>query len=161
MALSYLGIFHTLVGIIALIAAIASFLRSGKVNLEKFSGKLYLYGTTITSITALGISKLGSFNPGHVFSVFILVLVWIAFYLHTKRKGNNRSRFFENFCLSFSFFLSLIPTVNETFTRIPLGKPLAKNPGDPLIANTLLVLLILFVAGSIYQFRRQRKINRQ
>lgn len=161
MTLSYLGIFHTLVGIIALIAAIASFLRYGKVNLEKLSGKLYLYGTTITSITALGISKLGGFNPGHVFSVFILFLVWIAFYLHTKRKGNNRSRFFENFCLSFSFFLSLIPTVNETFTRIPLGKPLAKNPGDPLIANTLLVLLILFVAGSIYQFRRQRKINRQ
>ncbi len=161
MGLSYLGIFHTFIGIIALIAAIASFLRYGKVNLEKLSGKLYLFGTTITSLTALGISKLGGFNPGHVFSLFILLLVWTAFYLHTKRKGNTRARFFENFCLSFSFFLSLIPTVNETFTRIPVGKPLAKDPGDPLIANTLLALLILFVAGSVYQFRRQRKINRR
>ena len=161
MGLSYLGIFHTFIGIIALIAAIASFLRYGKVNLEKLSGKLYLFGTTITSLTALGISKLGGFNPGHVFSLFILLLVWTACYLHTKRKGNTRARFFENFCLSFSFFLSLIPTVNETFTRIPVGKPLAKDPGDPLIANTLLALLILFVAGSVYQFRRQRKINRR
>jgi len=161
MGLSYLGIFHTLIGIIAIIAALTSFFRYGKVNLEKLSGKIYLYGTTIASLTALGISKLGGFNPGHAFSVFILILGWAAFYLHAKRKGTNRARFFENFYLSFSFFLSLIPTVNETFTRIPLGKPLAKNPGDPVIANTLLALLIAFIAGSIYQFRRQRKINRQ
>lgn len=160
MGLSYLGIFHTLIGIIAIITAIASFLRYGKVNLERLSGKIYLYGTTIASLTALGISKHGGFNPGHAFSIFILLLVWVAFYLHHKRKRNNKARYFENFCLSFSFFLSLIPTVNETFTRIPLGKPLAKTPADPVIVNTLFVLLILFVAGSIYQFRRQRKINK-
>ena len=160
MGLSYLGIFHTLIGILALVAAIISFIRYGKIKLEKLTGKIYLYGTIITSLTALGISKHGGFNPGHAFSIFILLLVLIAFFLHSKRKGNNRSRFLENFSLSFSFFLSLVPTVNETFTRVPVGHPLAKDISDPLIGNTLLALLILFMVGSVFQFRKQRKINR-
>ncbi|MBS1975715.1 MAG: hypothetical protein JST13_15310, partial [Bacteroidetes bacterium] len=42
----------------------------------------------------------------------------------------------------------------------PVGHPLAKNIADPIIAKTLLVLLILFVAGSVYQFIKQRKINK-
>lgn len=160
MGLSYIGIFHTLIGILALVAAIISFIRYGKINLEKLAGKIYLYGTIIASLTALGISKHGGFNPGHAFSIFILLLILLAFFLHSKRKGNNRFRFFENFSLSFSFFLSLVPTVNETFTRIPVGHPLAKDISDPLIGNTLLTLLILFMLGSVFQFRKQRKINR-
>ncbi len=75
-------------------------------------------------------------------------------------KLNNRSRFIENFFLSFSFFLSLIPTVNETFNRVPIGHPLAHGSQDPLIGKTLLLLLVLFIIGSVLQFRKQNKINR-
>jgi len=159
MGLSNLGIFHTLIGVIALGAALISFVKSGKINLAERSGKLYLYGTLITSFTALGISKQGGFNPGHVFSLFIIIIVVIASYLVYKRKGNNKARYFENFLLSFSFFLSLVPTVNETLTRVPVGHPLAKGPTDPLIAKTLLVFFILFILGSVYQFIRQKKFN--
>jgi hypothetical protein len=83
----------------------------------------------------------------------------IAYFLHTKQQGNNRSRYFENFLLSFTFFLSWVPTINETFTRVPLGHPLAKGPTDPVIAKILLAFLILFVVGSIYQFRKQKRMN--
>lgn len=159
MGLSSLGIFHTIIGIIAIIAALVSFVKHGKINLAALSGKIYFYGTIITSITALGLSKHGGFNPGHVFSIFILILVLEAYFLYYKKKGNIRTRFFENFCLSFSFFLSLVPTVNETFTRVPIGHPLAKDISDPVIGKTLLLLLVLFIAGSIYQFRKQKKIN--
>jgi hypothetical protein len=54
----------------------------------------------------------------------------------------------------------MIPTVNETLTRVPLSAPLANGPGDPLIGKTLLVILVLFIAGSVYQYIQQRKINR-
>jgi uncharacterized membrane protein len=160
MGLSNLGIFHTVIGIIAIVAALVSFVRYGKINLTHVTGKIYFYGTVITSLTALGISKHGGFNAGHIFSLFIAILVLIAFFLHARKKGNNKSRFFENFCLSFSFFLSLVPTVNETFTRIPLGHPWAKDITDPLIGKMLLTLFILFAVGSIYQFIKQRKINK-
>jgi uncharacterized membrane protein len=159
MGLSNLGIFHTIIGIIAIIAALVSYIKFGKINLAELSGKIYFYGTTITSLTALGISKHGGFNPGHVFSIIILILVFAAYFLYSRKKGNNRSRYFENFYLSFSFFLSWLPTINETFTRVPIGHPLAKDISDPVIGKTLLALLILFIAGSIFQFLKQKKIN--
>ncbi|KAA5535128.1 hypothetical protein F0919_11095 [Taibaiella lutea] len=159
MGLSNLGIFHTLIGVIAIIAAVISYLRFGKINLAHSTGKIYFYLTAATSLTSLGISKHGGFNAGHVFAIFIVILVAVAYFLYAKRQGYNRARFIENFCLSFSFFLSWVPTINETLTRVPLGHPLAKGPGDPLIAKTLLVFLILFIAGSVYQYRRQKRVN--
>lgn len=160
MGLSGLGIFHTVIGVVAIVAAVVAFIRNGKIDLRKPAGKIYFYGTLVASLTALGLSKLGGFSPGHVFALFIVVLVSVAYFFNVKKQGNNRYRFFENFLLSFSFFLSLVPTVNETFTRVPLGHPLAKAPTDPIIGQTLLVLFVLFVIGSVFQFRRQRKVNR-
>lgn len=156
MGLSGLGIFHTIIGIVAIAAAIISFIRFGKIDLRHLSGKIYFYTTAVTALTALGISRHGGFNPGHIFSIFIFILVVVAFWLSVKRNTSNKARIVENFLLSFSFFLSLVPTVNETFTRVPLGHPLAKNPTDPIIAQTLLVLLIAFIAGAIYQYIKQR-----
>ena len=159
MGLSGLGIFHTIIGIIAIVAAIIAFVKHGKIDLKKLTGKIYFYGTLVTSLTALGLLKHG-FNPGHIFSLFIAVLIIVAFYFSEKKSTNHKVRYFENFLLSFSFFLSLVPTVNETFTRVPIGHPLAKAPTDPIIAKTLLFFLILFIAGSIYQFRKQRTTNK-
>jgi len=160
MGLSNLGIFHTIIGIIAIVAAILSFVRSGKISLEHSTGKIYFYGTVITSLTALGLSKNGGINPGHFFSIFILILVIIAYFLYARKKESKKARYYENFLLSFSFFLSLVPTVNETFTRVPIGHPWAKNPADPVIAKTLLTLLLLFIIGSVFQFRKQKNINK-
>lgn len=157
MGLTGLGIFHTIIGVAAIVAAIISFVRFGKIDLTQLSGKIYFYTTSVTALTALGISKHGGFNPGHIFSLFIFILVVVAFWLSVKRRNNNKVRNIENFLLSFSFFLSLIPTVNETFTRVPLGHPLAKGPTDPIIGQTLLVLLIAFIAGAIYQYVKQRR----
>lgn len=160
MGLSALGIFHTAIGIVAIVAALIAFVRYGKIDLNRPTGKVYFYFTLVTSATALGLSKHGGFNPGHVFSIFIILLISAAYYLNARKKESNKARYFENFFLSFSFFLSLLPTVNETFTRIPLGHPLAKDINDPVIGRTLLVIVMLFIAGSVLQFRQQKKMNR-
>ncbi|WP_130735172.1 hypothetical protein [Flavobacterium sp. J27] len=160
MGLSNLGIFHTLIGIVAIVAAIISYIKFGKIYLAHSTGKIYFYGTIITSLTSLGIFNHGGFNRGHIFALFIVFLVVIAYYLHFKKQGNNKFRYFENFFLSFSFFLSWVPTINETFNRVPVGHPLAKGPTDPLIAKTLLVFLILFIFGSVFQFIKQKRSNK-
>ncbi len=161
MGLSGLGIFHTVIGIMAIVSAIAGFVKYGKINLDRRSGKIYFYTTIITSITALGISKHGGFNAGRVFSLFIIALIGIGYYLFSYKKRSMKARYFENFLLSFSFFLSLVPTVNETFTRIPVGHPLAKSVKDPIVGQTLLFLFILFIVGSIFQFIKQKKSNHE
>ena len=160
MGLSYLGIFHTVIGVVAIVAAVVSLVKSAKIDLGRLSGKIYFYCTLVTSLTALGLSSVKGLNPGHILALLIMLLVLVAYFLYLKKPGNRRSRFFENFLFSLSFFLSLLPTVNETFTRVPLGHPLANGPQDPLIAKTLLLLFVLFIAGSIFQFRKQNRINR-
>lgn len=160
MGLSYLGIFHTVIGVIAIIAAFVSLFKSARIDLKSWSGKIYFYFTLVTSLTALGLSSVKGVNPGHILALFIVILIAAAYYLSAKKPGNNRSRLFENFFLSLSFFLSLLPTINETFTRVPVGHPLANGPQDPLITKTLFTLLVLFIAGSIFQFIKQSRINR-
>lgn len=160
MGLSHLGIFHTVIGVAAIIAAVVSLIKVGKIDLEKLSGTIYFYCTLIASLTALGLSSIKGVNPGHILALLIVVLISVSYFLHAKKQGNNRSRMIENFLLSFSLFLSLIPTVNETFTRVPVGNPLATGPTDPLIGQTLLLLLILFIVGSVLQFRNQNRINK-
>jgi uncharacterized membrane protein len=104
MGLSNLGIFHTTIGIIAIVAALVAFVRFGKIDLNQLTGKVYFYFTLVTSLTSLGISKLGGFNPGHIFALFIVLLVIVAFYLSQKKQANQKARYLENFMLSFSFF---------------------------------------------------------
>lgn len=161
MGLSYLGIFHTVIGVIAILAAFVSLIKCAKIDLSKIAGKIYFYCTLVASLTALGLSSVKGVNPGHILALLIVFLVSVAYFLHFKKPGNTRPRYFENFFLSFSFFLSLLPTVNETFTRVPVGHPLADGPKDPLITKTLVLFLFLFIAGSIWQFRKQRRINEQ
>jgi uncharacterized membrane protein len=158
MRLSNIGIFHTIIGVVAIVAAVVSYIKFGKINLAAGSGKIYFYTTIVTSLTALGISKRGGFNAGHVLSLFVVIIVLVAYYLYARKKGNNRNRYIENFLLTLSFFISWLPTVNETFTRVPVGHPWAKDISDPLIARTILFLFVLFVAGSVLQFVKQRKI---
>lgn len=159
MGLSNLGIFHTVIGVVAIIAAVISFIRNGKIDLSQPTGKIYFYFTLITSLTALGLSSVKGVNPGHILALLIVILISVAYFLNAKKQGSNGARYIENFLLSFSFFLSMIPTVNETFNRVPVGHPLAHGPQDPLIGKTLLVILILFIIGSVLQFRTQRRIN--
>src|SRR5687768_14470893 len=97
MGLSNLGIFHTVIGIIAIAAALISFVKHGRIHLATTSGKIYFYGTIIASLTALGLSKQGGFNAGHLFSLLILILVIIAFFLYYKMGQHNKARYFENF----------------------------------------------------------------
>ncbi len=159
MNLSGLGIFHTIIGIAALIGGIIGFIKYGKINLAQRSGKVYFYATAVTSLTALGISKNGGFNAGHVFSLFIIALISVAYFLFSRKQEVTKARYFENFLLSFSFFLSLVPTINETFTRVPIGHPLAKDIKDPVIGQTLFIIFLLFIVGSVFQFMKQRKEN--
>jgi len=160
MGLSILGIFHTIIGIIAIVAGVIAFTKSGKIDLGKLPGKIYFYFTLVTSLTALGLSSVKGVNPGHILALLVVTLVVVAYLLHARKPGNNRARYIETFFLSFSFFLSMIPTVNETFNRIPLGHPLAHGPNDPLIAKTLLLLLIMLIVGAVLQFRKIYQTNK-
>ena len=59
--------------------------------------------------------------------------------------------YLATFGLSFSFFLTLVPGINETLTRLPAGQPLASGPEHPLVQGTLLAWVVIFLAGFVFQ----------
>jgi hypothetical protein len=62
--------------------------------------------------------------------------------------------------LSGSLFFSMVPAINETLTRLPVGAPWASSPQDPLVLKSLGVLAILFVALCVAQIANIRKSKR-
>lgn len=105
MGLSNLGIFHTIIGIIAIISGIISLIKNGKINLDSLTGKIYFYFTLISALTALGLSNAKGGNPRHILALLIVILVSVAYLLYVRKKGSNGYRLIENFFLSFSFSL--------------------------------------------------------
>ena len=95
MGLSSLGIFHTIIGIVAIVAALTGFIKYGKINLGELSGSMYFYTTLVTSLSALGISKHGGFNAGHAFSIFIVLLLVVAYLLFSKKESQQKSPVFR------------------------------------------------------------------
>ena len=160
MGLSILGIFHTVIGVGALIGATVSLVKTGKIDLSRPSGLTYFYLTIVTCISAVFVSKQPGLDPGKILSILVAMLVLMAFYLSKKKPGKNRARIIENLLLTFTLFLSMIPTTNETLSRLPVSHPLAHGPQDPLIKNTILVFFVLFILGSVLQFRKQKRINK-
>ena len=158
--LSILGIIHTAISIIAAITAVVALLWTGRIDPKSGTGKLYITLTVIACLTALPIMKTGHPGPGHALAVLILVLLLIAVYAHSLRLFGNKAGYVQTIAMSATLFLSMIPAVKETLTRLPVSHPLADNPNGPLVKTGILVLLILFAAGIIYQVVKLKALRK-
>jgi hypothetical protein len=155
--LSVLGIIHTAISILAIIAAIVALIRYGKMSPTNTPGLAYIWFTVITCITALPIMKLGHPTGGHPLAIIILVLLAIGVYSNKIPVLKKAADYVQIFCISTTLFLSMIPTTVETLTRVPISHPIATGPDDPLVPKFLGVFLVLYAAGIIYQFVKLKK----
>ncbi|HEY0245592.1 MAG TPA: hypothetical protein VGC01_08525 [Mucilaginibacter sp.] len=159
--LSILGIIHTAISILAIIAAIAALLGYGKIDPKTTIGKTYILLTIITCITALPIMKTGHLTAGHYLAVLILALLPVGIYAKQLRIFGKLADYVQVIVLSATLFFSFIPAIVETLTRLPISHPLAADPNAPIIQTGLLTLVTLFVIGVIYQvikLRAKKKI---
>ena len=147
--LSVLGIIHTAISVVALIVALAALFRDGKINPANGTGKLYILLTVLTCLTSLPIMKTGHLTAGHYVAVVILVLLPIGFY--ARRLFGKAANYIQVIVMSTTLFLSFIPAIVETLTRLPISKPLADGPNDPIIQKALSALILLYIVGVVYQ----------
>jgi uncharacterized membrane protein len=148
------GIAHTVISIAALIVAAICLFKDGAINPFSKLGKQYSILTAIACVSSFVISKSGHFNPGHALGILILILLGVAYLLGGKTKP--AFLYIALFCMSTTLFLSLIPGINETLSRLPVGHPLADGPTSPIVQNALKVLLVLYLAGITTQILRLR-----
>jgi hypothetical protein len=154
--LSTLGIIHTAISIIALLVAFYALYREGRINPASGPVKLYIWLTVITCVTGFPIMKTGHLTPGHYLAIIIVVLLPLGIY--AGKLFGKIAPYAQVIIMSATLFLSLVPAVVETLTRIPLDHPIADGPNAPLVTIGLTILFVLFIAGIIYQIFKLRRL---
>jgi hypothetical protein len=157
--LTQLGVVHTIISLIAVAAGIAAFARHGAISLRTRSGSVYVVMTVLTCLTGFPIFQHGGFGPPHATGVLALVLLAFAAGLEKQAFLGPVSHVIETVTYTATFFLHMIPAVNETLTRIPAGAPLASGPQDPLVLGLVGVAFVGFVIGATVQVARLRALR--
>lgn len=150
--ISALGASHTILSLATFAAGLYSFARYQKMDSTNLSTRIYLSGMVVSVLTSFGLSSTGGFNVGH--SLGIVALVAILGGVFVPRIGilGHARRYLSQFAFTFSFFLLLVPGINETLTRLPVSHPLASGPESPVVRGALAAWLGIFLLGSLLQF---------
>ncbi|HIE1099188.1 MULTISPECIES: hypothetical protein [Stenotrophomonas] len=153
-ALSTLGVIHTTVSLVPVLAGLYGFIRHRGIDPATRSGKAYLVGLVLSVATSFTVSSTGGLNPGHAFGVIVLLAAFGGVLAGRLQFLGRVRPYLSTFGLSFSFLLSLVPGVNETLTRVPLSHPIAAAPLAPVIQQTLLGCAVVFALGFAAQCAR-------
>jgi uncharacterized membrane protein len=154
--LTPLGIFHTAISLVAVLAGLLALIRDQAISPQHSLGRIYLLATIVTCLTAFGIFQHGGFGKPHAAAVITLGVLALAGLARLTDLFGRASPYIETISYSFTFFVHLIPGLTETATRLPYGAPLLDSPDDPRLQATLGVLFIVFLIGATFQAIRLR-----
>lgn len=156
--LTSLGVFHTLISLLAVGAGAIALIRDRKITWDNSIGKFYVITTIIVCLTGFGIFQHGGFGKPHALGIItLLVFVVIYFASRPTRPFGKYTAAIITVCYSMTFFFHIIPGITESATRLPLDAPLAASPEDPRIQMAIGACFILFVIGATLQVRKLGK----
>jgi len=156
MNLTPLGIVHTAISLVALLAGLVELVRTGEIDPRTSLGKVYLVTTLLTCLTALGIFRHGGFGPPHALAVLTIACLAVGGMAAYTRNFGRASTPARLVAMSSTFLFSLIPAITETATRLPAGAPLVASADAPILGRIFGVLFLLSVIGVAFQLRRAR-----
>ena len=157
--LSVLGIIHTAISILALFAGLYALYFDGRIDPLNVRGRLYTLLTIVTCLSGLPIMRFGHATPGHYLAVVILALLPLGFY--AVQLFGRPGKYIQVAVMSTTLFLSFIPAIVESLTRLPVSGPVASSPADPLIKKVQLVLVLIYVGGVAYQLIKLKQQRRE
>jgi uncharacterized membrane protein len=157
--LTYLGVIHTAISLMAVAAALIAFFRDKEIIAASTLGKVYIWTTVITCLTGFGIFQHGGFGKPHALGIITLLVLGIAWVAGNTKVLGRASAYVETLSYSITFVFHMIPAITETSTRLPLGAPLLPNADAPELKAATGVLLLIYVVGAAFQVRRIRARN--
>ena len=150
--ITYMGWFHTIVGIPAILAGLYLLLRDRFIYVDKDLAKFYLIATVVTSASSLFIFRAtGAFNMAHFTSVIIILAALFAYILHKKSIFGSFNVYLKQLALTGTVFFSMLPTTVEVLRRVPPSNPLANSIEDPLVQNFYMSYVVIFGIFAVYQ----------
>jgi uncharacterized membrane protein len=155
--LTYLGLFHTVISMVALAAGAAALIRDKEISPRNGLGQIYLWTTIITCLTGFGIFQHGGFGKPHMLGVLALLALGAAAVAERTGLFGRVSAYVATLNYSLTFFLHFIPGVTEMFTRLPADQPLFASPEDPALQTVIGGIFLLFLFGATLQVLRMRR----
>ena len=150
--ITYIGWFHTIVGIPAIAVGLYLLLRDRFIYIDKGLAKFYLIATVTTSASSLFIYRAtGTFNTAHILSVMTILAIIFAYILHNKSIFGFLNIYLKQLALTGTVFFSMLPTTAEVLQRVPPGNPFANSIEDPLVQNFYMTYIVVFGIFSLYQ----------
>ena len=150
--ITYMGWFHTIVGIPAIIVGLYLLFRDRFIFINTGLAKFYLIATVVTSASSLFIYRAtGSFNTAHILSVMTIFAVLFAYVLHKKSIFGFLNHYLKQLALTGTVFFSMLPTTAEVLQRVPPSNPLASSIEDPLVQNIYMSYVVIFGIFAVYQ----------
>ena len=154
--LTPLGLFHTVVSLVAVVAAFAALFKDKEISSRTPIGQLYLLSLLITTLTGFPIFRHGSIGPPHIVGAVTLVALASAAVAEKSRAFGRGGPYVRTISYSATVLLLMIPAVTETLTRVPPAAPLVAGPEAPIFKPLYLILIVLFVIGVTRQVQRLR-----
>jgi uncharacterized membrane protein len=154
--LTQLGIVHTAISLVAVVAGFIALVRDRKISPRNTIGKVYIVTTVLTCLTGFGIFQHGGFGKPHVLGIITLVVLGIAWLAGYTNVFGRLAPYIETVSYSATFLFHMIPGVTERTTRLPLGAPLLPNADAPQLQVASGVLFLLFLIGATLQVRTLR-----
>jgi hypothetical protein len=145
MGLTPLGLIHTALGLVAVVAGFIALASDGEISNRNSPGRVFFWGTVLTCLTAFGIFRHGGFGVPHVFAIVTLVVLGIALTGERAALFGRLSPYVATVGYSLAFFLHFIPATVET----PKAQPI------------LGFFFVIFLVGAILQVLRLRARLRQ
>ena len=154
--LTTLGVFHTAIGLLAVIIGAVALVRDKAIDPAQRLGLAYVALTLITVLTGFGIFQHGGFGKPHALGVLTLLVFGIAALARRSNLFGRASAYVETVSYSTTFFFHFIPGITETFIRVPVESPLADHPEAPIVLRTVGAIFVIFLIGVTLQVRRMR-----
>jgi len=146
-AMTLLGWFHTIMGIAAILLAVAALYRHGLIRAADREGAGYLVITVIVAGSALGIYNQGGFGVAHYLAVLTLVAAVGGFVLERFNLFGRFSPFFQAIAYSATILFHMIPAITDFLRRLPVGDPFIDSFDSPVLQGFHLAFLGLYVLG--------------
>ncbi|MDQ7954379.1 MAG: hypothetical protein RET84_00620 [Pseudomonadota bacterium] len=149
--ISALGALHTAISLLPLAAGLYGYARTRGIDVSMRSGRIYLAGLFLSVVTSFGLSSTGKFNAGHALGLLALAAAFGGVIVARLGFLGRLRPYLSAAGLSFSFFLLLVPGINETLSRLPPGHPIGSGIESPVVRGALLGWVVLFAIGLCVQ----------
>jgi len=139
-----LGWVHFIASLIGLALGAAVVVRPKGTPIHRLRGRAYAVAVVVTSITALGIYRLGVFFFAHWFGVAALIAITVgvaAAHFKIPRRGWVHVHLT---CMLLSYYILIGGGVNELFLRVGFLRRLAPNFDSPVIGMTHFAVMMFF-----------------